>query len=76
MDDVKRTHRQLPVLIGMEHIMASADIFRTPDKVLIQITANSSDGQLLAEFLEQAEPIGLSFSPLPVRNITEKREAT
>jgi hypothetical protein len=59
---------------NQEHILAQADIYRTPDKVLIQITAVGENGQLLAEFLEQAEPIGLSFGPIPVQNISKNRE--
>lgn len=77
-DDLRQTIRQLPVLIGNdhEHVMAKADIFRSPDKVLIQITSTGPESQLLAEFLEQAEPIALSFEAIPVRNIREKRETT
>lgn len=80
MDDVRRTSKQIPVLIGhdQQHVMARADIFRTPYKVLIQITAptdtNTGEGQHLADFLEQAEPIALSFGAIPVQNIREKRE--
>lgn len=77
-NQIKHTNRQLPVLIGNDqtHILAKTEIFRTPEKVLIQITSDGPNGQLLAEFLEQAEPIGISFIPIPVQNIREKRETT
>lgn len=75
-ENVRRTQKQIPVLIGHDgqHVMARADIFRTPDKVLVQITAPSdrAEGQLLADFLEQAEPIALSFDAIPVQNKREK----
>lgn len=75
MDDVRTTRKSIPVLIGNDtHVMASADIYRTPEKVMIQISAGGIDGQMLAEFLEQAEPIALSFGAIPVQNITEKRD--
>jgi hypothetical protein len=75
-DAVIRTKRDLPVLIGhhQEHIMAQAEVFRTPEKVLVQITGYGPEGQLLAELLEQAEPIALYFGAIPVQNIREKRE--
>lgn len=75
-DDVIHTIRQLPVLIGAKygHVMAQAEVFRKPDSVLIQITADGKKSQLLAEFLEQEEPIGMSFIAIPVQNIREKRE--
>lgn len=73
--DLRHIKRKLPVLINdRKHIMANAEIFRTPDKILIEIVSEGPEGQLLAEFLEQAEPIALSFSAIPVQNITEKRE--
>lgn len=77
-DDTQYRPSQLPVLIGINHkqVLANADIFRSPDKVLIQITLTGADSQLLANFLEQAEPIGLDFGPKPVQNIPEKREIT
>lgn len=77
-NDVRHTQRNLPVLIHMgdEQIMAVADIFITPDKVMIQIVSNKDRNNLLGEFLEQAEPIGLSFGSIPVQNKTEKRETT
>lgn len=76
MDSIRQTSRQLPVLIGNdhEHVMAKADIYRAPDKILIEIEARGPNSQLLAEFLEQAEPIALSFGAIPVRNIREKKE--
>lgn len=75
-NDIERIVRQLPVLIGTnhEHVMAKAEIYRRPDGVLIIITANGQESQLLAEFLEQAEPIALSFGAIPVQNIREKKE--
>jgi len=78
VDDVRRTSKQIPVMINHhEHVLASADIFRTPDKVLIQITAPANDrGNHLADFLEQAEPIAVSFTAIPVQNTTEKRDTT
>lgn len=67
--------RALPVLINDNtYIMAKAEIYRTPDSVLIEISAEGKESQLLAEFLEQAEPIALSFGAIPVKNVTEKRE--
>lgn len=47
-------------------VAATADVYRTPEEVLIQITSKNTDGQLLAEFLEQEASIGLSFSAVPV----------
>lgn len=75
-EHMRNMSRLMPVMIGFnqEHVLARADIYRTPDKVLIQVTAAGEDGQLLAEFLEQTEPIGLSFGPIPVQNISKKRE--
>lgn len=78
MDDnsVRNVSRMLPVLIHMnqEHVMARAEIFRSPDKILIQIVSTGTESQLLGEFLEQVEPIALSFGAVPVRNIRQKRE--
>lgn len=75
MDDVRQISRQLPVSIFDGHILAAANIYRKPDTVLIQITVDGSNGQLLADFLEKIEPIALAFSSAnPIRNINEKRE--
>lgn len=77
MPDVFReTRRDLPVLIGhnWQHVMAKARVLRTPTSVLIEIASEDVDGQLLAEFLEQAEPIALSFVAIPPRNNREMRE--
>jgi hypothetical protein len=65
--DLRYISRQLPVLIGQnyETVMARADIFQKPDSVLIQITTTGKNAQLLAEFLGQAERVGLSFSSEP-----------
>ena len=72
---LRKLAKKLPVLINHDdHVMARAEVFRTPDKVLIQITSDGEDGQILAEFLEQAAPIALSFVAIPVQNIREKRE--
>lgn len=77
MDNYRNTKRKLPVLLGeQQHIMASADIYRTPEKVLVQITCTGQESQLFAEFLEQAEPIALYFGAVPVQNDREKRENT
>ena len=75
-DDLRQTKRHLPVLVGhdFQHVMARVDIQRTPDTVIITITSDGVNGQRLAEFLEQAEPIALSFGAIPVRNIREKRD--
>lgn len=74
-DQVRHTARQLPVMIGNNDILtATADIYRSPDKVLIQITSEKRSGQLLAEFLEQEGRISCTFSALPVQNMREKRE--
>jgi hypothetical protein len=54
--------------------MAKADIYRATEKVFIEIEAEGPDSQLLAEFLEQAEPIALYFGAIPVQNNREKRE--
>ena len=73
---MKQVKRDLPVSIGKnnEYVMAKAEIYRDLNKVLIQITSSEPNGQLLADFLEQAEPIGLYFRAIPVQNIIERRE--
>ncbi len=73
---MKHMKKDLSVVIGKnsEYVMAKADVYRDLNRVLIQITSNEPEGQLLADFLEQAEPIGLSFRVIPVQNIIEKRE--
>jgi hypothetical protein len=71
-DYVRHTARQLPVVIASnpELVLAKAEVYRTPDKVLIQITSEAANGQILAEFLEQEASIGLMFSAVPsVRRI-------
>lgn len=75
-DDLRHTERKLPVLIGNDykHLMATAQIVRSPNKVTIEIIAEGENGQALAAFLEEVEPIGLKFVAIPVRNILEKRE--
>jgi hypothetical protein len=78
-NDVRHTKRNLPVSVMIANVetlvSATADVYRTPETVLIQITSNRSDGQMLAEFLEQEGPIGLSFSAVPVpRANREKRD--
>ena len=74
-DDMVHTTRQLPVLIGHNYkrVMARADIFRSPNKVMIQIVSEDSNGKTLAELLEQDEPIALIFGAVPVRNCREER---
>lgn len=72
--DSHPTIRNLPVLIGydQQNVMAKAEILQKPDSVLIEITAVGERGKLLAEFLQQIEPIALSFSWfLPVQNTNE-----
>jgi hypothetical protein len=73
---MKLVKKDVSVIIGKnnDQVLAKAEIYRTPDKVLIQITSSRPEGQLLVDFLEQAEPIGLSFRVIPVQNIREKRE--
>jgi hypothetical protein len=75
---MKQVKRDVSVVIGKnsEYVMAKADIYRDLNRVLIQIVSNEPDGQLLADFLEQAEPIGLSFRVIPVQNIIEKKRET
>ena len=73
-DYLRHIGKRLPVLINDKHVMATAEIFRTPEKVLIQVTSEGSDSQLLADFLEQDAPMGISFLAIPVLNIVEKRE--
>lgn len=81
MDDERKSmyslKRRLPVLIGFdyEHVMANAEIFREPDKILIEITSTGTESQLLGDFLEQVEPIALSFGGIPAQT-SEKREKT
>lgn len=78
-DTPRRTERVLPVVIGhnYEHVMGRAQIFRKPNgEVMIQIDAKGTEGQILGEFLEQAEPIAVSFAAIPVQNLREKREKT
>lgn len=72
---MKKVSRDIAVVIGKqgEHVMAKADIYRDLNRVLIQITSDKPEGQLLVDFLEQAEPIGLSFRVIPVQNIIEKK---
>ena len=66
--------RQMPVLIGnSNHVMALAEITREPDKVTIVVQAVGENSQYIADFLEQTEPIGLSFIALPIQNAREKR---
>lgn len=73
---MKQLKRDLPVFLGNDssHTMAKAEIYETSDKVLIQITASGDGGRYLAEFLEQNIPIGLSFGPIPIRDIMSVRE--
>ena len=75
-DDSRQTIRKLPVLIGhnYEHIMANAEIVRTSEGTRIDINATGEEAIYLADFLEQAEPIALSFIAIPVQNTREKRE--
>jgi hypothetical protein len=78
-DGERITKRAIPVLVGhkFEHVMGRAEIVRKPDgKVLIEIEAAGEAGKVLADFLEQAEPIAVSFTAIPVQNIREKREKT
>jgi hypothetical protein len=72
---MKQLKRDVSVVIGKnsEYVMAKAEIYRDLNRVLIQITSNEPEGQLLADFLEQAEPIGLSFRVIPVQTIIEKK---
>lgn len=76
MDDVIRALKGLPVLISLSErqVLAKAEVFKAPDRVLIQIVATGVESEFLAEFLDQAEPIALSFGPSPVQNKIEKRE--
>lgn len=66
----------IPVLFNEDkyHVLARADISREPDNVVITITASGPESQLLAEFLQQADPFALSIGAFPVQNIREKRE--
>lgn len=74
--DGYKVEKKLPVLIGdSKHVMARADIYRSPDRVLIQIIQDGPDGQLLADFLEQAEPIAVSFTAIPVQNRAERERS-
>ena len=76
-EETRHTERIIPVVIGNDyaHVMAKAVVVRTPTSVTIEITSlPGHDSQRLAEFLEQAEPIAVSFTAVPVRNIREKRE--
>jgi len=77
-DKARRTERAVPVVIGSnyKHIMGHAVISREPDKVLIEISAVGLNGQMLAEFLEQAEPIAVMITAIPVQNTRERRETT
>lgn len=74
--DEKKTTRAIPIYIAgdKEYTMALVDIFRQSDSVRIQFRLNGKNNQLLAEFLEQAEPIALTFGAIPVQNTREKRE--
>lgn len=72
-----RSTRPIPVLLGdnYEHVTASAEIIRTLDSVTIHITSKPGpDTQMLADLLEQVEPIALKIVAIPVRNTREKRE--
>jgi hypothetical protein len=73
---MRALERDLPVFLGSDqsHTMAKAEIYKTSDKVLIQITASGDGGRYLSEFLEQNIPIGLSFNPIPIRDIMSVRE--
>lgn len=75
-DYASRIARPIPVLVGFDqaHVMAKAEIFRNPDSMMIQIIVTGKENMLLAEFLEQAEPIALSFVARPFENKIEKRE--
>jgi len=76
MSNSRHMSRNLPILFhaDKDYLMAKVEIFREPDKVLIQIEALGDAGQRLSEFLEQADPFALSFGAIPVQNIREKRE--
>ena len=75
-ESVKHSSRPIPVLIGYDykHVMARAEIFRSSDKVLIQIISEDGNGKTLAGLLEQDEPVALIFGAVPVRNTREKRD--
>lgn len=74
-NNVRHTERTIPVLLGGddEHVLAKADIFQTPDSVLIQVTASGPESKLLAEFLGQQEIIAVGFQAIPVQNIRERK---
>lgn len=67
----------LPVILGYDHqhLMARAEFSRNEDGVpIITITGSpGAEGQMLAEYLEQPEIVGLAFIALPVRNATERK---
>lgn len=77
-DNVRHTSKLMPVLIGnnYKHVMGRAKIHRGLDKVLIEIESSGEHGQLLADYLEQAEPVAVSFTAIPVQNAREKKETT
>lgn len=73
------TKRTIPVIVGenIHHVMGRAEIVRKPGgEVSIEIVANGERGKILAGFLEQAEPIAVSFIAIPVQNTRDKREKT
>jgi len=73
------TKRTIPVIIGqnVHHVMGRAEIVRKPDgTVSIEIVADGERGKILAGYLEQAEPIAVSFVAIPVQNIRDIREKT
>lgn len=71
--DLIHTVKDLPIAIHDQQLVKTkAEIFHKPDSVLVQIVASGPESQLLAEYLEQWAPIGLTFSAVPaVRAVRE-----
>lgn len=68
------TKRDLPIITDYVVGHSKAVITQEAGRVKIEITLEDPNRDLIAEFLEQPEPIGISFIPLPVLNIREKKE--
>ena len=69
------TRKNVPIIFpNAEMLMVEAVITRDLEIVSFRFHSKEPSAQLLADLLEEPEIIAMTFSPLPVRNITEKKE--
>lgn len=74
-EEPRITKRDLPIVTNFFTIANSkAVVVHETDRVKLEITIEDPKRDFIAEFLEQPEPIGISFIPLPVLNIREMKE--